>query len=243
MIQRAAETLSGLFELDETAWLEAMAELIRQGHLDDLDYTHLREYLEEMARRDRREVESRLAVLIAHLLKWTYQAERRSGSWRGTIVAQRQELARLLDRGVLRNHAAAVLAEVYADAVERTSAETELPPDTFPAECPYTLDQLLSADALRHLIGVELMHESKFVQEIQNEAAAQARLEQVRINVQQALDVRFGAGASAEFRETLSAIHDLDQLSELHRLAIKSRGLAAFRRALARLAAENGVRS
>jgi hypothetical protein len=148
MIQRATETLSSLFESDETAWLEAMAELIRQGHVDDLDYPHLMEYLADMARRDRREVESRLAVLLAHLLKWTHQPDKRSGSWRGTIVGQRQELVRLLGRGVLRNHAEAVLSEVYGDAVEQAAAETELPADRFPTECPYTLDQLLSADVL-----------------------------------------------------------------------------------------------
>jgi Domain of unknown function DUF29 len=148
MIQRAVQSLPSLFESDETAWLEAMAELIQQGQLGDLDYPHLMEYLADMARRDRREVESRLAVLIAHLLKWTHQPDRRSGSWRGTIVGQRQELVRLLGRGVLRNHAEAVLSEVYGDAVEQTAAETELPPDRFPAECPYTLDQLLAADVL-----------------------------------------------------------------------------------------------
>jgi hypothetical protein len=148
MIQRATETLSSLFKSDETAWLEAMAELIRQGHLDDLDYPHLLEYLADMARRDRREVESRLAVLLAHLLKWTHQPDKQSGSWRGTIVGQRQELVRLLGRGVLRNHAEAVLSEVYGDAVEQAAAETELPADRFPTECPYTLDQLLSADVL-----------------------------------------------------------------------------------------------
>jgi hypothetical protein len=146
MIQRAVESLSSLYESDETAWLEVMAELVQEGRLEELDYPHLAEYLADMARRDRREVESRLAVLITHLLKWIHQPDRRSGSWRGTIVAQRQELGDLLGRGVLRNHAESVLASTYAKAVERAAAETELPAATFPAECPYTLDQLLSAE-------------------------------------------------------------------------------------------------
>ena len=72
-----------------------------------------------MAKRDRREVESRLVVLLAHLLKWTYQPDRRSRSWRATVVEHRQELVGLAGRGVLRNHAETVLAEVYARAVER----------------------------------------------------------------------------------------------------------------------------
>jgi hypothetical protein len=139
---------SKLFEQDETAWLEAMAELIRLGRLDELDYFNLAEYLADMARRDRREVESRLVVLINHALKWRHQPDRRSGTWRGTIIEQRQELEGLVSRGVLRNHAQAVLADVYGKAVERAAAETGLPPETFPVACSYSLDELLSADLL-----------------------------------------------------------------------------------------------
>jgi hypothetical protein len=48
----------------------------------------------------------------------------------------------------LRNHAESVLAGIYRNAVEPAAAETELPEATFPAACPYSLDQLLSADLL-----------------------------------------------------------------------------------------------
>ena len=146
MIQRAATSLSQLYEADETAWLEAMADLVRQGRWDDLDYPHLGEYLSDMARRDRREVESRLATLLTHVLKWVHQPEHRSRSWRGTIIEQRQELASLATRGVLRHHAEAVLADAYAKAVERAAAETGLAVTVFPAECPYTLEQLLAPE-------------------------------------------------------------------------------------------------
>jgi hypothetical protein len=147
MIQRAAATLSQLYESDETAWLEAMADLIQQGRWGDLDYPHLGEYLTDMARRDRREVESRLATLLAHILKWVHQPDHRSRSWRGTIVEQRQELSRLATRGALRNHAEAALAAAYAEAIERAAAETGLAAEAFPAECPYTLEQLLAWEA------------------------------------------------------------------------------------------------
>jgi hypothetical protein len=148
MIQSAVSTLASLYEADETAWLEAMAELIQQGRLGEIDYPHLEEYLTDMARRDRREVESRLATLLTpHLLKWVHQPGHQSKSWRGTIVEQRHELSRLVARGVLRNHAEAFLAEAYAEAVERAAAETGLPTQSFPAECRYTLDQLLSSES------------------------------------------------------------------------------------------------
>src|SRR5258708_889931 len=89
----AAPDLSALYMDDETAWLEAMAALIRRRDFARLDLDNLSEYLTDMAARDRREVRSRLVLLLSHLLKWDYQPEKRSGSWRATILNQRQELA------------------------------------------------------------------------------------------------------------------------------------------------------
>ena len=139
--------LADLYEADETAWLDAMVELLHREEFAELDYAHLVEYLADMAGRDRREVESRLVTLIAHVLKWGYQPDHRSRSWRATILEQRQELGRLVGRGVLRNHARAVLGDIYPEAVERAAAETGLPDETFPADIPYTLDELLAFDA------------------------------------------------------------------------------------------------
>ena len=144
MIQKRAILDSDLYEADETAWLDAMADLIEQGRLDELDYAHLREYLSDMAKRDRREVESRLALLIEHLLKWDYQPKKRTRSWRRTILVQQQELAEDCAGGVLRNHAEETLAKIYSKASARAVAETGLAPKTFPKECPYTLDQALT---------------------------------------------------------------------------------------------------
>jgi hypothetical protein len=113
-----------------------MTELVRDRRFSELDYENLGEYLADMARRDRREVESRLAVLIAHLRKWEHQPERRSGSWRATIEVQRQELVRLLESGTLRHHAESVLGRVYADGVRQAAAETSLPNGHLPAGMP-----------------------------------------------------------------------------------------------------------
>jgi hypothetical protein len=141
------QSLSTLYEQDETAWLEAMAELAAQGRLSEMDHPHLSEYLADMAKRDRREVFSRLVVLLAHLLKWDRQPDRRSGSWRGTIREQRRELRQLLESATLRNHAEAVFTEAYAEARRQAADETELAVETFPEECGWTLDTTLSEDA------------------------------------------------------------------------------------------------
>ncbi|HVA51822.1 MAG TPA: DUF29 domain-containing protein [Pirellulales bacterium] len=136
--------LSVLYERDETAWLEAMSALAACGRFAEMDYRHLSEYLADMAKRDRREVFSRLVVLLSHLLKWEYQPERRSGSWRGTIREQRRELRQLLESGTLRNHAEAVHADVYAEARRQAADETDLSLDVFPVEDPWGLDELLA---------------------------------------------------------------------------------------------------
>ena len=141
-----AESLATLFTDDETAWLEAMADLIRLRDLAALDLENLAEYLADMARRDRREVKSRLVVLLTHLLKWEFQPEKRSRSWRTTILSQRQELADLASRGVLRTHAETVLPAAYENAVELAAAETGVPAATFPKDCSLTLEQLLVID-------------------------------------------------------------------------------------------------
>ncbi|HQR06961.1 MAG TPA: DUF29 domain-containing protein [Gemmatales bacterium] len=142
MIKQTQPTLAQLFEQDETAWLEAMADLIRLEQFDQLDYPHLLEYLDDMARRDKREVESRLAVLLSHQLKWEYQKEKRSPSWQATIEAQRQELILLLESASLRNHADLKLQKSYLAAVRLAMAETSLAEDIFPSLCPYSLESL-----------------------------------------------------------------------------------------------------
>ena len=148
MVVRIPQTLAALYEADETAWLEATADLVRNGLLDQVDLKSLAEYLTDMARRDRREVESRLTMLLAHVLKWIHQPDRRLRSWRATVVEQRQELCGLVGRGVLLLHAQAVLPEAYLKSVERAAAETGLTESAFTDTCPYTLDELLSTDLL-----------------------------------------------------------------------------------------------
>ena len=76
--------LHALYEADEVAWLEAMSRLAADRRFEEFDCEHLSEYLNDMARRDRREVKGRLVILLIHLLQWTSQPERRSGSWRRT---------------------------------------------------------------------------------------------------------------------------------------------------------------
>ena len=140
------ESLSALYEQDETAWLEIMAELVANRQFAALDHKNLSEFLNDMARRDRREVNSRLVVLLFHLLKWNYQPEKQTASWRSTIDEQRLELRLLLDSKTLKNHASKILADAYADARKRAARETEMKLGKFPKECVWEIDDLLTDD-------------------------------------------------------------------------------------------------
>src|SRR5579884_3003618 len=113
--QQAA--LAKLYHEDETAWLFKMSRLAQLGRLEELDCENLAEYLESMGRRDHREIHNRLVILIAHLLKWTYQPAKRTNSWKRTIFNQRFELEGALTRS-LRNEAETKLDRIYRSAVK-----------------------------------------------------------------------------------------------------------------------------
>jgi hypothetical protein len=149
MIEPTTPSLAELFNADETAWLETMAELIAQGRFGDLDYANLGEYLTDAVRRERTEVKSRLTLLIAHLLNWQHQPQSRTADWHGTIVTQRKELEDLLGQGVLRDYAESIRAEAYGHSLKLAAAESGLSVDTYPVVCPYSVEQLLSPELVR----------------------------------------------------------------------------------------------
>lgn len=133
-----------LFETDETAWLELTAGLVAKGRFSQIDRAALAEYLTDMAKRDKREVASRLTILITHVLKWEHQPKGRNKSWRTTIASQQNEMEDLLESKVLREHASAVLAKCYGRATRLAADETGLPMERFPQSCPYSIEDLLS---------------------------------------------------------------------------------------------------
>ncbi len=142
---KQAPALSELYERDEVAWYGAMIELIEFGRTEEVDFVNLKELLESMANRERKEVKSRLRLLLAHWLKWNYQPDKRTGSWVVTIDIQRSELQDDLGTSrVLYNHAVEIFDAVYSKAMKDAANETGLPPETFPEVCPVTLDELLA---------------------------------------------------------------------------------------------------
>jgi len=138
-----------LYEQDLFAWTQQQVNLLTHQRWHELDVENLIDELEGMARRDRREMINRLIILIAHLLKWEFQPDHQSGSWRGSIQEQRLQLNGLLeDSPSLHQQFIESLEKAYPQAVKLASKETELPTTKFPNECPYELAQLSDEDFL-----------------------------------------------------------------------------------------------
>ena len=88
-----AITKLSLYDLDQHLWLEEAIAKLRVKDFQSLDLVHLIEELEIVAGRDRAEIESRLGVLLAHLLKRLYvQSEYDYRGWEITIREQRRHL-------------------------------------------------------------------------------------------------------------------------------------------------------
>lgn len=136
---------SVLYDEDFFAWTVEQARLLRAGEFAAIDVDNLAEEIESMGRRDRRELKSRLSVLVMHLLKWSKQPGLRSRSWSATIREQRRQIEQILDESPsLRPFINEALVEVYDGARESAIAETGLADDTFPATCPFSFDEVLA---------------------------------------------------------------------------------------------------
>jgi hypothetical protein len=132
------------YDGDLVRWAEANAALLRQGRLTEIDAEHLAEELEDMGKSERRALASQLRVLIAHLLKWQYQPERRGNSWRFSVLNARAAIAEIIeDSPSLGPKAEALMLKGWPLARAQAVAETGLPDKRFPPECPYRVDQVL----------------------------------------------------------------------------------------------------
>ena len=138
-----------LYDEDFFAWTNEQATLLRTGDLSLVDALNLAEEIESMGKSLRRELRSRLIVLLAHLLKWRHQPGFRSKSWSATAREQRREIRDLLTESPsLRAVVARELLRLYTEAREKAGDETGLPETTFPTECPFTPEQILAPDFL-----------------------------------------------------------------------------------------------
>jgi hypothetical protein len=135
------------YDQDFNRWLEYTVELLKTRHFDELDIDNLVDELESMSRRDKREILSRLKIVLMHLLKWKYQPQKRSGSWESSIRTNRDEIAQILiDSPSLKNYPVQVLDQAYPLSRKNAASETGLALTIFPETSPFSIEDVLNQE-------------------------------------------------------------------------------------------------
>ena len=136
-----------LHDHDFYSWCLRQAELVRKGRFAELDISNVVEELESLGGEQVNKLESSYRVLLLHLLKWRYQPNRRTRSWRLSIGRERVNVPRVLRKNPgLKPQRADRFADAYVDARKLAALETDLPLSTFPETCPFTLDEATDED-------------------------------------------------------------------------------------------------
>ena len=150
MGQPAAIRNRSPYEEDFFLWTQEQARLLQERQFDELDLDHLVEEVRGVGRSERSEIENRLVVLVAHLLKWRQQPGHRSSGWRGTIAEQRRRLARVLQASPsLKDYPAEVFQDfAYLSARLEAAKDTGIDFTLFPELPPFTVEQVLDDDFL-----------------------------------------------------------------------------------------------
>jgi len=132
---------------DLYTWVQEQVVLLRAGRLSEIDAGNIAEELADVGNEQLDKLESAIAVLSLHLLKWDHQSERRSRSWQLSIREQRRRIARLLKRNPgLKPLLAQAIDEGYADGRDRALSETGLDDDALPEVCPYAFDAMMTRE-------------------------------------------------------------------------------------------------
>jgi hypothetical protein len=136
-----------LYESDFYLWTQEQARLLRERRFDELDLDNLVDEVESVGSSQKREIRNRLAVLIAHLLKWKFQPGGRGASWTGTIVEQREQILDLVGTSPsLQNYARDQVFRSYRSARLRAAKESGIAYGVFPEQCPFQPDEVLDHD-------------------------------------------------------------------------------------------------
>jgi hypothetical protein len=133
-----------LYDQDFFAWTKETAQAVRSGRWNDIDREALADEIEDLGKRDKREVISRLEVLLQHLLKCEYQPENQSSSWLRTINEQRRQLALVMeDSPSLRAQVGTLIEKAYPEARRWAAQETDLDESVFPEVCQWNAEEVL----------------------------------------------------------------------------------------------------
>ena len=133
------------YDDDLYGWAMEQAELLKAGRLADLDFLALADEVADVGRREVDKLESDLARIIQHLLKWDHQPERRSRIWVQSIKEHRRRVDRLLDTSPsLTSRRSEALKEALRRGRAEALIETELPDASMPDIDRYSWNDVMT---------------------------------------------------------------------------------------------------
>ena len=139
-----------LYDQDFYLWIQTTIQHLQERNLEQLDIENLIEEIDSMGRSEKKELKTRLVVLIEHLLKLQYWIEEKDDNargWRNTVVEQRRQITyTLADSPSLKAILNDVFLPCYQDARKDTINKYQLSSNLFPEEPPFSLAQVLNAD-------------------------------------------------------------------------------------------------
>ncbi|AQH02097.1 hypothetical protein A9R05_23745 [Burkholderia sp. KK1] len=139
------------YEKDVVAWAEEQAALLRAGKLASIDIEHIAEEIEDVGKSEQRDFASRMAVLLAHLLKWQWQPDRRGASWETTIRVQRAAIERRLKKTPSLKPMLDDddwISDMWGDARQQAAKEMNVGMAILPENCPWSMTDALSDEFL-----------------------------------------------------------------------------------------------
>lgn len=132
------------YDEDFARWSAEQSELIRQRRFDEVDLENVADEIESLGRSDKREIESRMKVLLVHLLKLKFQPGQGKPGWTSTITEQRRRIRKVIEESPsLTAYPMSVLGEEYEYARGDAAEETGIAVATFPETCPFSIEQVL----------------------------------------------------------------------------------------------------
>ncbi|MBE9113712.1 DUF29 domain-containing protein [Nodosilinea sp. LEGE 07298] len=141
-----------LYESDFYQWIQQTAGALKAKAFDQVDWDNVIEEIESMGRSERRELKSRLIVLLEHLLKlhyWSAEGANNERGWRNTIIEQRRQIQLVLDDSPsLRAMLTDIYPDAYRQAREDVLLKSQLPENAVPSAPPYEVAEALSSQSL-----------------------------------------------------------------------------------------------
>ncbi len=133
------------YDTDFYKWVFHQAQLLKNEEYSKLDLQNVIEELESLGNSYRTSIRSYLIRLIMHRLKILCQPEKHTKSWDRSIVDSQVKIESILiGNPSLRRELKDILDSSYHLAVRRAAVDTGLDKKSFPAECPWTIKELLN---------------------------------------------------------------------------------------------------